>query len=111
MFCKSCGKYNPDNAESCRYCGCSTFVKNVYDARANSANNHYVSKSTEGVLMALFLGILGLIIGLLLYPSGTYERESFLSAWTKTCVITLIVCVVLIVFTVGCSTLAALRFL
>ena len=100
MFCKNCGKYNPDNAQSCRYCGCTTLVKSVRETRVNNYSNSYVSKSAVGVLMALFLGVIGLIIGLVLYPSGTCERESFLSAWVKTYVITIIVSVVLVVCTV-----------
>ena len=111
MFCKNCGKYNPDNAQSCRYCGCTTLVKSASETRVRPSSNSYVSKSTEGVLMALFLGVIGLIIGLLLYPSGTYERESFLSAWVKTFVITIIVAVVLVVFTVGCAYLEVLNFM
>lgn len=39
------------------------------------------SKKGIGVLLCLFLGILGLIIGLLLYPSNTVERETFISGW------------------------------
>ena len=98
MFCTRCGKYNVQGATECKYCGNKRFS----DVNVVSGINSNRAKNTEGVLLALFLGVLGLIIGLLIYPSNSYERQTFLSGWTKTFVATLIIGVLLVVFTVGC---------
>lgn len=42
------------------------------------------SKTVIGVLMFLFMNLWGLVIGLLLYPAYTYERETFLKGWIRT---------------------------
>ena len=39
------------------------------------------SKKGVGILLCMFLGLLGLIIGVLLYPSGSYERTTFIKGW------------------------------
>ena len=105
MFCQRCGKYNPDDKKACMYCGGALTKNSVYQNKAQAQYDvgHYQSKSAVGVLMCLFLGLLGLLIGCLIY-SG-YEKESFLRAWVKTFVITLIVGVVL-VFVLTCTALA-----
>lgn len=36
------------------------------------------------VLLSLVIGVTGLIIGICKYPSGSIDRESFVSGWTKT---------------------------
>lgn len=63
------------------------------------------SKTAIGVLCGLFLGLIGLIIGLLLYKEGTYERQTFMKAWIISFVSCIIVGVVIgvIVFFVGMS--------
>ena len=114
MYCKRCGKYSPSYAKVCVYCGCNEFVNNLKDTDdGGTAHSSYYcrDKFNIGIILAIFLGTIGLILGLFLYPSATYERETFLSGWTKTFVIALIVKVVLFVFTVGCSSLGALNFL
>ena len=105
MFCKKCGKYNPDNARACKYCGCPELTKNSHEAPTPSYQT-YESKTVIGVVMAIFLGLIGLIIGLLIYPSGSYERETFLSGWLKTFIIAIIIEVVLIICLTSCATCA-----
>lgn len=68
MFCKNCGQQVDDKAVVCIHCGCSLEEKKTEDNE---------SKTTIGVLMGLFLGIIGLIIGLCLYKEGTYARKTF----------------------------------
>ncbi len=53
------------------------------------------SKKDVGVLCGLFLGLIGLIIGLLLYKDGTYERPTFIKGWTTAFVAALIIGVVI----------------
>ncbi len=89
MFCKKCGKFVPDGKEKCVYCG-----SELEEKQTVQTNQYTKSKDNDktiiGVLLSLFLGIIGLVVGLLIYPTGK-ERETFLSGWTKC----FIVCVIL----------------
>ena len=111
MFCKKCGKYNLDHAKTCIYCGHPVLVKNLNEApNPEYASSCNISKTGVGILMALFLGIIGLIIGLLLYPSGSYERETFISGWVKTFIVTVIISVVLVICLTSCATCALMFY-
>ena len=93
MFCKYCGKLIPDDTKVCPYCDRKTNQNEIgnsvysdFKTNPNGIENRPYSaesKTGMGVLLCLFLGFLGLIIGLLLYSAGTYERESFISGWSK----------------------------
>ena len=110
MICKRCGKYNPDSKTICAYCGCSLETgqyvggtesqKPFYngDAWKGPSTSSYNPKTAVGVLMCLFLGLIGLIIGLLLYPSGTHERQTFLSGWLKCFVVVVVLGIIIGVF-------------
>lgn len=57
-------------------------------------DNHQVennSKTSIGVVLGLFLGFIGLIIGLLLYNNENESRQTFIKGW----VIGFVVCIVL----------------
>lgn len=120
MFCKVCGKYNDDGVTRCENCGTVFTVvqPKAQESQVNRSSEPRTAPSQEsqatrgesktvvGVLMCLFLGIIGLIIGLLLYPAGTVERSTFLSGWVKCLVVSIILYVVFIVFVtcaVGCN--------
>ena len=115
MFCKKCGKYNPSYNKVCMYCGGELEEKEP-EKKEGFYNNpawqqpqqQGQSKRDIGVILALFLGIIGLIIGLLLYESGSYERETFISGWVKCFVICIIISVVLSCFAF-CGTCALIR--
>lgn len=82
MYCKNCGQEIPDNSTTCMYCG-----------RLTSGNSEQ-SKTWIGVLLGLFLGIIGLIIGLCIYPNNSLERSSFIKGWSITFVITIILSII-----------------
>lgn len=85
MFCKKCGKEINDDAVVCVHCGCS-----VEDKKPVSNNQDFnAPKTGMGVILGLFLGIIGLIIGILIYPEGTVARKSFIKAWGITFGVTL----------------------
>ena len=74
MFCRKCGKEIDDEAVVCIGCGCS-----VEEKPKNTEDNE--NQTTIGILMGLFLGLIGLIIGLCLYKSDTIARKTFMKAW------------------------------
>lgn len=67
------------------------------------------SKAGVGVICGLFLGLIGLIIGLLLYKDGSYERQTFIKAWVITFVVEVAIGFVLwlILFLVGMSAVSS----
>ena len=96
MYCPKCGNEVNDDAEVCVHCGCSlTKTKPEYKE----------SKTGLGVVMALFLGIIGLIIGIMLYPSGTIARKTFIKAWCITYAIALIMIFIIMFFVAAAFTL------
>ena len=54
-----------------------------------------------GVLFALFLGVIGLLIGMCMYPQNSYERITFVSGWIKTFVICIAVAAVFTIIAVA----------
>ena len=91
MYCKYCGKEIDDHADVCIHCGRSTGNNNQ-----QSTNTMGVPKTGVGVLCGLFLGIIGLIIGILLYPYNTIERDTFIKGWVGT-VLSVVVLVVVVI--------------
>ena len=126
MYCTKCGKYNADDKVVCMYCGhhmkdipqenkTQENKQSFYESPAwqNSQRrqdqNGYQYAGEEkggiGIVLGFFFGLLGLLIGLLLYPAFTYERETFINGWIKGLIIGVIITVVLmfaIVCTGGC---------
>ena len=98
MFCANCGKYNPDGVTACKYCGCNKL--SVEQTKRPDEGIVGQSKMATGVWMCLLLGVIGLVIGLLMYREGTYERSTFLSGWVKTLIVTIIISVVFAVASV-----------
>lgn len=81
MFCKKCGKEVNEESIICIHCGCS--LKEDPKER-----DYGESKTGIGVAMAIFLGLVGLIIGICLYPTGTVARDTFLKGfWITTIVV------------------------
>ena len=62
MFCKNCNNEINAKAEMCPNCG----------VRAK--------KDREGVVFGLLFGLIALIIGLLVYPAGSFQRKTFVRA-------------------------------
>lgn len=74
--CYSCGAYIPQSANLCPKCGRSA------DAPAAPVSYEtYEDKTKVGVLMAIFLGLLGLIIGACIYDGQ--EKKTFVSGWIE----------------------------
>lgn len=57
-------------------------------------NQYNESKTGVGVLLG-FLSLAGLIVGLLLYPAGTYSRQTFIKSWAWTFGITIVLGIII----------------
>lgn len=75
MFCKKCGKEINDDAVVCVHCGCAVEKEKTITSGE--------PKNTTGGVMGFFLGLIGLIIGMCLYPERSIERETFIQGWIK----------------------------
>ena len=95
MFCKICGNEVNDEAIVCVHCGCEL------DNGKNKENNN--SKTCLGVVMAIFLGVIGLIIGICLYSSGTIARKTFVKGWIWTFAIGFSVALIIFFIALGIS--------
>lgn len=89
MFCVRCGKYNPDTKKVCQYCGGELSSSTNYRKSSVEENYYGGEKTLVGVLMCLFLGLLGLILGLIIY-SG-YERDTFIKGWVKAFIVSILI--------------------
>ncbi len=101
MFCKNCGKEINDKAAICIHCGCATGNANPVEELSGE------SKKTLGVLLGIFLGLIGLIIGICLYPTNSYERKTFIQGWGIAFAISFGACMLLYIIIIAstCSTL------
>ena len=91
MFCSKCGEEILDEAVICPKCGCKTGVGDIQEHEPDEP------KTGMGVLLGLFLGIIGLIIGLCLFKENTIARKTFIKAWAITFAITIVLYVIAIV--------------
>lgn len=85
MFCQKCGEEINDEAVVCTKCGCAV------EKNSKPVSVPDEEKTGIGIAMGLFLGVIGLIIGLCLYKDGTIARQTFIKSWTITFCITFVV--------------------
>ena len=78
MFCPKCGKEIADDAVVCIHCG------RAVEVNQSKKSEHNESKTALGVVFGMFLGLIGLIIGLCMFPEGTVARKTFIKAWLIT---------------------------
>ncbi len=125
MICPRCGKYNPDSKTECAYCNYDfknakpkTDASNhnqssFYNKPGFSGGNQYYktysqrSKYGLGVVIGLFVGLIGLVLALLF--SDSYERDTFIDGWKKGFIISIVIAVVICVLSFGCITCLALQ--
>lgn len=94
MFCRKCGQEVSDEAIVCIHCGCAVDGSNASTIKKGNSSEMDTSKTGIGILLGWFLGIIGLIIGLCIYPEGTVARKSFIKAWGITFAISAIISIV-----------------
>ena len=93
MYCRHCGKEIDDEAIVCIHCGVQVQGA-VRNSVAYNSEEYDVPKTGMGVLFSLLLGLIGLLIGILLYPSNTIARKTFIKGW----VITFAICCAVAIF-------------
>ena len=123
MYCSNCGKYNVDGVKECKYCGCGVLTKkptklpeeekfvpfNYSNKKTTKSKTYYYlgsSKTGLGFLAGIFLGFMGLVIGLLYYPYESIERDTFVSGWLVAFWISVIIAV--IAFAIGLITILSI---
>lgn len=100
MFCKYCGKEIHEKATMCLNCGCPTGNNPVEETLTGG------SKKGLGILAGIFLGLIGLLVGICLFPANSVERKTFIKGWAIAFAITFVATLVLtIVGIVGASCL------
>ena len=114
MKCKYCGKEVSEDSVYCNHCGgpLQADEKKVEPSIPSNQNQntpdpgHNEPKTALGVIFGLFIGVIGLVIGLLMYPDGTVARRTFVKAWVITFVAELAVgfLLTIIIFIIGIAT-------
>lgn len=108
-YCKKCGGENADDATTCYYCGCTLGKEEPQDndrgyvivnspkpsTQSGNATGNAKPKTTGltgqeekeirtiGILLSFFLSLIGLIIGICIYPPESRKRRAFLDGWVK----------------------------
>ena len=98
MYCKNCGKEVSDNAVVCIHCGCAIDKKPVSTMSGES-------KTGLGALLGVFLGLIGLIIGLCMYPAESVERKTFVKGWGIA--FTISIAIIIVLYVIGFSAMLA----
>lgn len=93
MYCGHCGKAVDEDASFCSSCGCALNGIEKYDCNDIDDGD----KSVLGFILSLFLGVIGLIIGIALYAPNTNARKTFVSAWIITFVATIAIALLVLI--------------
>ena len=80
--CCNCKKEVGDKAVLCMHCGC--FVDEQTEKKFKHMQPQGDTKRGIGILMALFVVIAGLIMGLCIYAPESIERKTFVKSWIIT---------------------------
>ncbi len=85
MYCKYCGREENNHAEDCV----------ARKAQPVQSNEKGQTKRPIGFMFCFFFGLLGLIMGLLMYEQGSYERYTFKKGWLACFVMSLIIALII----------------
>ena len=103
--CCNCKQEVSDKAVLCMHCGC--FVNEQYEKKFNHMQPQGETKIGIGILMALFGGIAGLIMGLCIYAPKSIERKSFWISWLVTSIVLIFITLIFFVGVLGLDYLLA----
>ena len=99
MFCRYCGKEIKNDSVWCAYCGKPQNLEINGSKSSNSDRTQNIvetDKAFLGVISCLFLGLIGLIVGVLIYPSGSFRRDTFLTGWFVTFLIVFLIAFIIV---------------
>lgn len=94
MICKKCGKYNLDVEKFCKYCGTELQSNTNPRPKTPVQKNEAKNKFGAGIVLAL-LGLIGLIIGLMIYYDPE-ERETFFQGWGIATIFIVVITVIIV---------------
>lgn len=107
MFCPKCGREIEDNSTDCNYCG-QPLAQSM--SAQTQRSNYNESKTGMGILFGLLLGLIGLIIGICIYPEGTLARKTFIKSWIICFVVQIVVSVILSIVLFTTSAVKSIEF-
>ena len=112
MICPKCKKYVALKLQNCPYCGHTLEAHTNPQDASNNVNPQGVShpqyeifdidRTWFGVLMAILVGLIGLIVGLYVYPYDTQSRSTFIRGWATTFIATMLLAVIIVFIVVCC---------
>ena len=95
MVCRNCGTYT--YKDKCEKCGSTALSPDSaydnYDPDAKFASSS--APHNAGVIIGLFLGLIGLLIGVLIFNKED-ERKQFISSWLPSFIIQVVFAVILV---------------
>ncbi len=109
MICDRCNCYNEDGSDICSNCGADLNEQRQRECGGRepvqrSYETALDSKVAVGVILNVFLGIIGLLIGLLIYPYKSYARSTFIKGWVGLLifkVVAILVFLIIVALTAG----------
>lgn len=102
--CKVCGEKVPVNEYYCPHC------HTTMGTQSSGIHSGGVDKSRLGFWTSFFFGLLALIVGVCMYPSGSTERTTFVDGWVKGFIMSIVIVIAFVVFvccSVSCLALSA----
>jgi len=90
-YCDFCGKEMETETE------CQNCKKKKNSQCRYGEYDPIESKVWIGVLSCVCLSLLGLLLGLLLYPYKTYSRRTFIRGWLYTFIVELSICIIILI--------------
>ena len=102
--CKNCGTKVPINEYYCP--NCHTTMGTQTATRPTSSYGE--DKSRLGFWTGFFFGLIALIVGVCMYPSGSTERTTFVSGWLKSLIVGFVIGLVLVLI-ISCGVCATIQ--
>ena len=105
MNCKYCGAQIQAGSKKCPHCGAAV------EAQPGTTNSIFSGPSQKnfvdgpqtalGFVIGLFLGLIGIIFGFVLYPQGSVARKTFFKGFIIACVISTLIPIIFFVIMIA----------
>lgn len=103
MYCKHCGQVIPnEKAIACPHCGAAIEQYIEKPVEPSERKERKPGKKTAvGFFLGLFLNLIGLIIGVLMYPASSDERRTFVKGWGISLAIEVVLSVLIVIISLS----------